>query len=240
MNGRLKSILENKFIHKVMFDCRSDADCLFHQHNTKLEGIQDMQIMQYLVQHPEGNPAQKLPSFLFVLEKYLGREKRNSLSAVKSLDHSRWGERPLAKEQLKYAPLEISFFLPTMKELQKTCSKGQEEIRRMSDKYAKARRENAEYKVDDQYQCHRYMPLDILKPAYRGYTKCVECGIMLHRSQFSRTQMRRNDQKCVVCKAVKQEIDTQISRELNWERQAEEDQFSFIHYYLNSTTYNLL
>ncbi|CAG2234694.1 EGL [Mytilus edulis] len=42
----LRSILENNAIEKLMFDCREDADALFHLHKVNLDGVLDVQLLE--------------------------------------------------------------------------------------------------------------------------------------------------------------------------------------------------
>ncbi len=95
IDARLKRVLEDKNITKVMFDCRSDTDCLYHQHNVKLQGIEDMQIMHFLIANKYPNPGRRLAGFLSVLGRYLGQKAKESLAAVKGEDYSGWGVRPV-------------------------------------------------------------------------------------------------------------------------------------------------
>ncbi|KAI1812342.1 ribonuclease H-like protein [Poronia punctata] len=43
----LKSILESRTIPKVFFDVRCDSDALFSHYNIRLQGIQDLQLMEF-------------------------------------------------------------------------------------------------------------------------------------------------------------------------------------------------
>ena len=221
--SRLKSVLERNDIKKVMFDCRSDADALLHQHEVMLHGIEDMQIMQYIMKNPGKEPAKKLPAFRYTVEEHLGLEKKNLLQATMSFNHFEWGLRPIEQSLLKYASIEISMFLPVRSKLIELCPEGIQSIQYMSEKYANYRRQDDEYKEDDPYKSHGFMPLDILKPANRGHMECVECGIKLHPSQFSKTQRRKGNQECVVCKAVS----WVLARDANREQQFEENERAY-------------
>ncbi|KAM7185561.1 hypothetical protein V8F20_011754, partial [Naviculisporaceae sp. PSN 640] len=43
----LKTILESPTIPKVFFDVRADAGVLYHQYGISLEGVQDLQLMEF-------------------------------------------------------------------------------------------------------------------------------------------------------------------------------------------------
>ena len=46
IKSALGSIFENKTIAKYMFDCRSDADALYHQYEIRLNGVVDVQLYE--------------------------------------------------------------------------------------------------------------------------------------------------------------------------------------------------
>jgi hypothetical protein len=47
-DGGLRSILEDKSIQKLMFDCREDADALKHLYNVRLDGVLDVQLLEVM------------------------------------------------------------------------------------------------------------------------------------------------------------------------------------------------
>jgi hypothetical protein len=42
------SLLVNKSIASLMFDCREDADTLEHLHNVRLDGVLDIQLLEVM------------------------------------------------------------------------------------------------------------------------------------------------------------------------------------------------
>ena len=46
--GKLKTLLENKSVEKLMFDCRQDADILMHSFKVNLSGVLDMQLLEVM------------------------------------------------------------------------------------------------------------------------------------------------------------------------------------------------
>ena len=42
----LRDLLEDPSREKLMFDCRADSDCLWHQYQVKLVNVLDLQLMQ--------------------------------------------------------------------------------------------------------------------------------------------------------------------------------------------------
>ncbi len=57
------SIMESRGIRKVMFDCRSDVDCLKWINDMNLRGVEDLQLVQYVIENPDLEPANKLRAF---------------------------------------------------------------------------------------------------------------------------------------------------------------------------------
>jgi exonuclease 3'-5' domain-containing protein 1 len=48
-DGGLCSILEDRSIQKLMFDCREDADALKHLYNVGLDGVLDVQLLEVMI-----------------------------------------------------------------------------------------------------------------------------------------------------------------------------------------------
>ncbi|CAC5377444.1 EXD1 [Mytilus coruscus] len=117
-NG-LRTILEDSGIEKLMFDCREDADALFHLYKTKLDGVLDLQILEVNNRaHEYRNGYTKPRSFKHCLELYVkdlsllniklqGQARMKILSAI-------WEKRPLDVNMLKYASVDILVFLNSM------------------------------------------------------------------------------------------------------------------------------
>ena len=206
ISDRLKALLENDDIKKVMFDCRADADSLWHEHKVKLHGIEDFQIMQYVVEHRDTKPAKRIAPFPFVVHGYLGKSQKERLFQVKVKDYSAWGRRPLQASLLEYAAFEISMFFPVRNALLKKCSKSQEEIQEISEKYAEERRANVRFVQGNPYHAHGFMPIGVMEPANLGDKECTKCNIKLHESEFNSFEIRNGNQKCIVCKAVEQNM----------------------------------
>ena len=142
---RLKSILESYHIIKVMFDCRSDSDVLLHQHNVMLHGIEDMQIMRYIIENPRMLAGAKLPSFSWSVGLFVSQSKKYHLEGAKVSDYSAWGRRPLTRSLLGYASYEISLFLPLRERIKQKCPISLEEIHKMSERHANKRRRDRDF-----------------------------------------------------------------------------------------------
>lgn len=143
--SRLKSVLERDDIKKVMFDCRSDSDALLHQHQVMLHGIEDMQIMRYILQNPGMYSGAKLPAFSWCVGFYLSQSKKSHLQNAMVGDYSAWGRRPLTERLLGYASYEISMFFPLREKIMRQCPIGLQEIHTMSERCANKRRNDLHF-----------------------------------------------------------------------------------------------
>ena len=55
----LGELLENCKVCKVMFDCRTDSDALFHQFNVHLNNVLDCQVFEQAARLADGDPLPK-------------------------------------------------------------------------------------------------------------------------------------------------------------------------------------
>ncbi len=67
--GGLRDILSGPRPLKLMFDCRADADALFHQYRVRLDGVYDLQVA---VVKTKMNLCQKLPGLAVCINKCCG------------------------------------------------------------------------------------------------------------------------------------------------------------------------
>jgi exonuclease 3'-5' domain-containing protein 1 len=67
--GGLRGILSGPTPLKLMFDCRADADALFHQYRVQLDGVYDVQVA---VVKAKMNLARKLPGLAVCISRCLG------------------------------------------------------------------------------------------------------------------------------------------------------------------------
>ena len=109
-DGGLRSILEDKSINKLMFDCREDADALKHLHNVRLDGVLDVQLLEVMnrIRHTGYTKIRSLMHCLelFVSDKTMIEVKLKGKSSM-SQDNKLWEKRPLSEEMLKYASIDI-------------------------------------------------------------------------------------------------------------------------------------
>eukprot|EP00515_Schizochytrium_aggregatum_P007880 CAMPEP_0202077760 /NCGR_PEP_ID=MMETSP0964-20121228/5550_1 /ASSEMBLY_ACC=CAM_ASM_000500 /TAXON_ID=4773 /ORGANISM="Schizochytrium aggregatum, Strain ATCC28209" /LENGTH=333 /DNA_ID=CAMNT_0048645045 /DNA_START=359 /DNA_END=1360 /DNA_ORIENTATION=- len=112
-----KALLESHDVIKVLFDCRTDADALFHQYGVKLENIIDLQTMKQAVDHhtksyrskTENGRYRLVPNMNKVCAAHLSEAQNAWLNmglgemAPHKANKNVWAERPLAVEALQYA-----------------------------------------------------------------------------------------------------------------------------------------
>ncbi|VDI43212.1 exonuclease 3'-5' domain-containing protein 1 [Mytilus galloprovincialis] len=106
----LRSVLENNTIEKLMFDCREDADALFHLHKVNLDGVLDVQLLElsnriYINGYTILGSLEKcIRNFLtddtLLRLKKLGRETMLMTTNI-------WKDRPLSENMLKYAAVDV-------------------------------------------------------------------------------------------------------------------------------------
>ncbi|XP_063447946.1 piRNA biogenesis protein EXD1-like [Mytilus trossulus] len=102
----LRSILENNTIEKLMFDCRENADALFHLHKVNLDGVLDVQLFE-LSNRIYRNGYTILGSLEKCLQKFLSddtllRLKKQGRETMLNTTNI-WKDRPLSESMLKYA-----------------------------------------------------------------------------------------------------------------------------------------
>jgi exonuclease 3'-5' domain-containing protein 1 len=106
----LRSILEDKSIKKLMFDCREDADALKHLYNVRLDGVLDVQLLEVMnrIIHRGYTKIRSLKHCLelFVSDKTMLEVKLKGRSSMDQ-DNKLWEKRPLSEDILKYASIDV-------------------------------------------------------------------------------------------------------------------------------------
>jgi len=119
----LKSLLEDPWMEKLMFDCRHDADALWHLYGVFLDGVLDLQLMDVLLRRSLYTPdfpvhSRKLHMIHKGVERLNGygscatyhvAELKQEMSAFKNVGKSLllhrndlWNDRPMTEEMLSY------------------------------------------------------------------------------------------------------------------------------------------
>ena len=112
-----RSLLEDKSITKITFDCRSDSDALFHQFGVTLSGVLELQVLDQAIRIEQGElPPSKCPYLRADSTPFLQGIKsvsqRYSIQASKTdcphkFDPTAWAKRPLAPSDISYAGNDI-------------------------------------------------------------------------------------------------------------------------------------
>ena len=106
----LRSILEDKSIKKLMFDCREDADALKHLYNVRLDGVLDVQLLEVMdrIIHTGYTKIRSLMHCLkvFVSDEIMVQVKLKGRSFMDQ-DDKVWEKRPLSEDMLKYASIDV-------------------------------------------------------------------------------------------------------------------------------------
>jgi exonuclease 3'-5' domain-containing protein 1 len=120
-NTSLRAILESPSIKKVLFDVRNDSDALFSHYNIRLDGIQDLQLMELATRSGS-------KKYVAGLAKCIERDspisnlrksewKRRKDEVTKSFDPRKGGsyevfnKRPMAPEISDYCAADVSQLL---------------------------------------------------------------------------------------------------------------------------------
>ena len=148
-------------------------------------------------------------------------------------DDELWTKRPLTDDLIQYCVVDTMAMFRLYNKMKDVNGGEQARLRVASDKYVDLYRGKTERSFDE-YETNAYLPLDIIPdkgtldfPA--ANTVCTCCHRQFPHEEFSKTQLRKGEQKCRVCKEIKRLEDVQQNREDNWERnaRAEEDYVYF-------------
>ncbi|XP_060083371.1 uncharacterized protein LOC132562635 [Ylistrum balloti] len=244
----LRDILEDKTKEKLMFDCRGDADILFHRYKVNLSGVLDLQLLEVMQRNKslcsssssasghrrstQTDDVENIYGLQRCIEIYMddkkmvGKEKSKDILAR---DKNVGKNRPLSNILKMYGCIDTSALFGLYDKL-KGDSDNLPRLRIASDRYADYFRSMA-VRTSGMFEHHAFLPLDIIPDGRSGSfplatTKCVGCHRLFPRDEFSKTQLRNGNQKCRVCKKVKLNDDVQKNREDNWMRDEERRSYS--------------
>lgn len=201
ISSDLQSVLGNNKIKKLMFDCRSSADCLHYKYKIKLSGVIDLQLVQYLKEYPERPIAKRLPTFLKMVEKNLSPEASQQLHQLK--DNVAWDQKLISDGLIQYIVKEISLYPLVYKILSNNIPK---DIEKLSGKFAQRRIRFPNYDARNPYWKNDFMPWHVFGAPRGGAYKCYMCDISLDKSYYKSVDLKRGKQECTVCTAVTKDI----------------------------------
>jgi len=184
----LKSLLEDPAAEKLMFDCRHDADALWHLYGVFLDGVLDLQLMDILLRrnmlHSTSFPvhSRKLHMIHKGVERLNGygscaayhvAELKREMAAFKDVgknlllrQQDLWNRRPLTEEMISYCCVDTSPMFRLFDALSgKMLSKyrGPEYVKRAreaSRQYADNMRKMPAF-TGSIYEEHNYLPFDM-------------------------------------------------------------------------------
>ncbi|XP_069105852.1 piRNA biogenesis protein EXD1-like [Argopecten irradians] len=237
----LRDVLEDKNTEKLMFDCRRDADSLYHQFQVNISGVLDLQLLEVMHRRKPGTSLVKSASgsrrstrtddvesiygFLRCMELYLSDKeiikKKKQGQDLLECDKDIWKTRPLTDLLKTYCCIDTTELFSLYEKL-KADDDSLSRLRIASSRYADCLR-SMSVRTNGIYENHAYLPLDIIPDEGStsfpfASTKCVGCHRLFPRDEFSKTQLKNGEQKCRVCKKVKLKADVQNNREADWMR----------------------
>ncbi|XP_077977608.1 piRNA biogenesis protein EXD1-like [Glandiceps talaboti] len=115
IQGRLKELLEDTNVVKVMHACRSDSAALYHQFGVSLQNVFDTEcayhvlLDQYNVDKKQCNPGLNHICTLFGGPV---NEVNEDIKYRMTYDHSYWSYRPMSKWMVTYAAADVFALLP--------------------------------------------------------------------------------------------------------------------------------
>jgi exonuclease 3'-5' domain-containing protein 1 len=120
--GRLKELLESTKILKLCYDCRSDADAVFHQYGVTLTNLYDLQVAYCLKRDREtSRPDKFLKGLAHAIDNCpnIKPAKKAELSAIKHQgqalfvpeqggSYGAWKRRPMHQILVQYAAADVT------------------------------------------------------------------------------------------------------------------------------------
>lgn len=111
----LKNVLESEKVTKLFFDCRGDADALFHLYRVRPQNVLDMQV---LCHKAKGGESMFVQGFVKALEHVLPYAQRQVMKGIKEAGQGLfapdrggnlqiWKRRPLPEILQKYCAVDV-------------------------------------------------------------------------------------------------------------------------------------
>ncbi|XP_069105210.1 uncharacterized protein [Argopecten irradians] len=222
----LRKILEDKSKEKLMFDCRRNADNLFHQQKVKIAGILDLQLLEVMYRQSgralkteaasrrstKTQEVQHLKGFLRCTQEYVKDKAmiESLLGSKKQVvdDNDSWKRRPLSKNMKNCCYLDTMTLFALYTKLN-GGGRNHSRLLVASERYANTFRCLSERTYGD-FEAHSLLPLDIIpEPGdsfefSTGSTKCARCRRRFSDEEFPETQLSNEQQYCSVCTVADQ------------------------------------
>ncbi|WAR24146.1 EXD1-like protein [Mya arenaria] len=217
----LREILEDRNVMKLMFDCREDADALFHQFHVKLDGVIDIQLLEVLkrpvfvgktINRKTGDHtlgAICLNSLLECIQTYVKSDKIDEQKEDGMELKKESVKRHLSDEQIQYVKTDVmslfslfDFFYPNDEEIKR--------LKIASHIYVDLKRSITNSKTTSIFQL-------------TGIVSCTACHRFFPRDAFSNKQLKKHKHMCKTCKKVKNDMDVRRVRLKNYEKKEREE-----------------
>lgn len=104
LEAGLMKILTSKKPRKLIHDPTKDYRHILDEYNAKMQGLVDTQIAYNLLR-------KKSISYKVGMNRMLSEFGAQINSLKESIDHNRWGDRPLSQEHLDYAAMDVAYLL---------------------------------------------------------------------------------------------------------------------------------
>ena len=238
----LREILDNNSCTKLMFDCRQDSDALWHQLNVRLTGVLDLQLLEILYRRENDtanshelsrtrhktrsqrtDEVESIYGFRRCLELYLKDEDllkmKDEGSKLLKRDTEVWEKRPLPDKLIQYCIVDTMAMFRLYENMKDVEEREGARLRVATEKYVDLYRSKTTRSFDD-FETNALLPLDIIPDEGTlsfppADTKCTRCKRLFPREEFTKTQLKNNEQKCRVCKEIKRRADVRRKREAN-------------------------
>ncbi|WAR24145.1 EXD1-like protein [Mya arenaria] len=214
----LREILEDKNLIKLMFDCREDADALFHQFHVTLDGVLDIQLLEEnSINRKRGDhnfSAISLNSLLGCMKKYFQCEESVKQKEEGMRLEKEWTNRPLTAKQISYAQIDV-YLLDWLFDNFKPSDEELARLKIASRIYLNLKRFIPCRKYNE-YENNTYLPVDVIPDKGsssfpKGYVSCTECYRQFPEDEFSIRQVKKKNQMCRTCKKVKNDKSVQLT-----------------------------
>lgn len=114
--GRLGEVLEDPQLHKLMFDCRADADALYSKYGVSIRNVCDLQVMATLATSPKGRYLAGMQKVFLKLNIFDTATEAVRLAAVQLFDPTNggsyecWHVRPLLPQIAAYCAVNVQHY----------------------------------------------------------------------------------------------------------------------------------
>ncbi|XP_022090536.1 piRNA biogenesis protein EXD1-like [Acanthaster planci] len=216
----LRDLLQDPDREKLMFDCRQDSDCLWHQHGVKLANVLDLQLLQIIYREDSSTKRdikRLVRGYQRCLEIYLRSSEERliklKLSCKPMMEHSGrvWLERPIQAKLQELAALSVRGYLSLYQFMNGCLRSGRNNyaawLRCASQKYVEFLRDR-EVRLYDKYERNAYLPWRLIPERastsweYKEEVACMGCKRCFPLSDFTLIQLKSREPKCPVCRKV--------------------------------------